>query len=214
MWLLSVQESQAQFEKGKGLFSISTTPNISSSGGNVFTFGFGSEKRKSDNSGIDEDVTKTFGLNLTPRFGLFVADNLSLGIDLNTAFSRDKSDGGERKFTQGLLAVGPFARYYFVSDKFLPFVELNSSIGTIKGRSLFTGSPSHDTEFTQSLISYGGGVGVSAVLSDHILLDAMLGYNRRMFKRKLNNDDNSRDISSSVGVRLGFTFLLGRGTSE
>lgn len=212
MLLVSFQETQAQFEKGKGLFSISTASQLSSSGGDVFLLGFGSEKREDDVAGSDDNPDRIFRFNFSPRFGLFLMDNLAVGTNINIAASRVKERDDDRMFSNNLLSIGPFVRYYIPSQKMQPFAEFGGNYGRLKNASVL--SNNREQEVTESLVSLNGGVGLAATLSDKILMDAMLSYTSQSQKFKENNDNNRRSISNFLGVRLGFTFLLGGGISE
>ncbi len=210
---ISVLKTQAQFEKGRGLFSISTASQLTS-GADVFLLGFGSEKRESDGTGSNDDNNsdKTFQFNFSPRVGLFLIDDLAVGTNLNVAAMRVKEGDDGRKFSNNLISIGPFVRYYFPSQKIQPFAEIGGNFGRVKNISVL--SNNNEFEVTESLVAFNGGFGVAATLSDKILMDAMLNYTSQVQKFKENNDDNSRRITNFLGVRLGFTFLLGGGMSE
>ena len=87
--------------------------------------GWSTHKVKSDSGDDDNsDPVKEFSLNLTPRAGYFVINNLAVGLDFTLAYNRMKrTSGGEYISNSTRFGAGPFLRYYIPTQKFLPFAE-------------------------------------------------------------------------------------------
>lgn len=171
--------------------------------GSSMNIGFGSLKYKSDDA-EDSSPTKLLNFNLMPRVGYFFANNFLVGIDLILASERQKED--MYKYTISTLGIGPFVRYYIPLKKVLPFFEVDGSFGSLKYK--WASDQDEDTS-TRSLNSIGGGAGLAFPLGRIVTFDMLVGYSHTVLKDTENNDNNSRNISNSTGVKLGFTILLG-----
>ena len=58
-------------------------------------------------------------------------------------------------------------------------------------------------------MSFGGGIGMAAPVSDRITFDVLVGYNSLTYKDKDDNDDNDRTVIGTFGIKLGFIIFLG-----
>lgn len=200
---------EAQTEKGKTLIAISSALGI---GGNSNGFAFNSTKTKSDT--FESDPIKSSSFNLSPRVGYFVADNLVIGAEVFYGFAKqdDFFFGGDVVIDQvktNTFGGGPFARYYFKTEKIVPFIEAGLIIGSSK--TTFGESSGEDKT---NLFNYGGGAGIAVPLGSMVSFDALLGYSHFENKPSENNDNNSRSIFNSVSLRLGFSIYLGQSNSE
>jgi hypothetical protein len=66
-------------------------------------------KYKSDADGYEEfDPDKMTNINLLPKVGYLVVDDLALGLGLNVALSIEKDGDDNDKYLQTLLSVEPF----------------------------------------------------------------------------------------------------------
>jgi hypothetical protein len=166
--------------------------------------GFGSHTSKSDDS-EDPSPTKNLHFNLMPKAGYFVVNNLVLGLDLTFSTMRMKDD--DYKYNLSILGAGPFVRYYVPLEKVMPFFELNGSLGSSRTK---YSSDQFEDEFKSSVNSVGGGAGVAILLGRNVTFDLLAGYSRIVVKEKEDNEDNWRDIYNSVGLKLGFTIILGQ----
>jgi hypothetical protein len=201
---------KAQTSAGTMMLGLSTGINISgefSSGSNLMSIGFSSAKYKSNASGYTEpDPDKATNLNLMPKFGIFVIDNLAAGLDVTTAYSQNKVGGSSSKYTLTLLMAGPFVRYYLPAKKILPFAEVNAIFGSAKYKDEYEGGSSEDKS---ALHSFGGGLGVAAPLGEKVTLDFMIGYNSLTIKSKEDNPDDDRMVMGTFGIKVGFLVFLG-----
>ncbi len=204
----------SQTEKGKFLVGISSGLGLN---GGQTNFSFSNVKVKSDD--FESDNTKNFSFNLSPRTGYFLTDNLTAGLELNYSFfSIDRPDddpfiGGESKFNQ--YSAGPFIRYYFNGEKIRPIIEGGVSFGrstnTLEGANPVDGG---ELEFSSNLFSYAGGSGFAVSLGNQVSFDAIVVYLNSQSKPTENNEDNSRSIVNSLGLRLGFSIYLGNTQSQ
>ena len=199
--LLLNQPAKAQFEQGKYMAGISSTIGLGDYGNDLVNIGFTTRKIK--NSGGDVDVTsKTTSFNLLPRAGYFIIDNLAVGADIMAGFYSQKSQDSDYKYSETLLAIGPFARYYYPLESIYPFVEVNVGVGTWKEK----WSNGVEGEDSESLLIYGFGVGASKSLGENVLIDALLGYGVQSWK----DEDDYKYIYGAIGIKVGITILLGQ----
>jgi hypothetical protein len=201
----------AQTNQGKVLLGVSSTLSLAGTGTDLMNLGYSSVKYKSDADGFEEsDPDKMTSINLLPKVGYFVIDNLALGLDVNIALSTTKDGENSDKYSQTLLSVGPFIRYYIPTSKVLPFFEINGSFGSINNKSDYRDNTNwEDEEYKSSVMSIGGGIGIAAPLSDRVIFDVLVGYNSLTVKDKEDNDDNDRTVIGTLGLKIGFTVLLG-----
>lgn len=213
LFLLAQINLSAQTEKGKILLGISSALGLN---GGQTGFAISSTKTKSDS--FESDPSKSFSFNLSPRTGYFFTDNLATGLELSyTFFSLDRPDidpfiGGETKFNQ--YSVGPFIRYYFQGKTIKPIIEGGVSFGkstnTVEGANPVDGG---DLDFDSNIFSFGGGAGIAVFFGNQVSFDTMLVYLNSQTKPTDNNDNNSRSVLSSFGLRLGFSIYLGNSSA-
>jgi hypothetical protein len=208
--LFSLPVIKAQTSAGTMLIGLSSGFNIAgefSTGSDLMSIGFFSTKYKSNASGYTEpDPDKTTNLNLMPKFGMFVVDNLAVGLDVTAAYSQNKSGGSSNKSTITLLMAGPFVRYYIHANKVLPFIEGSATFGSAKLKDEYEGG---SDESKTALHSFGGGLGVAVPLGEKVTLDVMAGYTSLTLKAKKDNPDDARMVMGSFGIKLGFVVFLG-----
>lgn len=201
---------KAQTNQGKVLLGLSSTLSLDGTGYNLtggtgfnlMNISFSSTKYKSDAYEEGNPHKKT-NINLSPKVGYFVVDNLVIGLDLNVASLSEK--GGTLKISQTLLSTGPFIRYYLPTSNVRPFFEFNSAFGVINNKL----KTDIYEEFKSSVKSIGGGFGIAAPLGERVMFDVLAGYNSLTVQRKENNDNNFRNVIGTLGLKFGFTMLLG-----
>ncbi|PKP49647.1 MAG: hypothetical protein CVT94_04415 [Bacteroidetes bacterium HGW-Bacteroidetes-11] len=203
----------AQTDQGKVLLGISTRYSISPyeigiSSADIMTIGFSTIKFKSDASSEDESESLKFNcINLIPKVGYFVINNLALGLDVNIGMSSIKEtyDEGESKSTSSVLTAGPFVRYYFPLGKAFPFIEAGASLGSMKSKYEYD---SETDEYVSSLNSITGGVGIAALLNDKVSFDFLVGYLSTTLKDKEDNPNNERMVIGTLGFKFGVVLFL------
>ena len=197
--------AQGQMKKGNVMIGASTNLNLLGAGtnGEYLSLGFSTVKYK---DGPDE-TDKLLSLNLYPKVGYFIIDNLAVGLDVNIGFSSQKDGEDDSKSTNSVIGAGPFVRYYLSSGRIKPFLEVNSLFGSVKSKFEFD---DEELEIKSNLRSIGGGVGIAIPVGDKFCFDGLLSYTNYA----LNTDDVSLLTSdftiNSIGLKLGFTVFLGR----
>jgi hypothetical protein len=200
----------AQTEKGKMLLGVSSRFSVLylDKGPDIMSFGFSSQKYKSDDPNYeDEEADKISSINISPRYGYFIIDNLALGIDFSLASWIMKSGGSDYKDTWTIFSAGPFARYYFTTKNVLPFLEGYAVFGTAISKSTGGGDDYTDKS---GISAYGGGLGLAIPIGEKAAFDFMFGYNSSKIKDKEDNEDNTRSITGTFGIRFGFVIFLGK----
>ena len=198
----------AQTEKGS--FLIGEFTNISLTGAGTpmnMNLGWSTHKVKSDSGDYDNsDADKEFSLNLTPRAGYFVINNLAVGLDFTLAYTHMKrTSGGEYSSNMTRFGAGPFLRYYIRTQKLLPFAEGSYSIGSSKNQWEFD---TMDGERSTKVQQWGIGIGLGIPMGEKVAFDALIGYQSNIFKEKDDNEDNVRYIVGTIGLKLGLTVFL------
>ena len=124
---------------------------------------------------------------LTPSAGAFIIKNLALGANFKLAYSKD----GLIKETA--FGIGPFVRYYFTSANVRPIIQGNFNFLSAKTKIGGTSSSNNGTNFF-----LGGGAAI--FISDHVSLDAVLGYDH--------TDYNSLPGGGGFAMNIGFQVYL------
>jgi len=211
MLIISIGLLNAQTNQGKVLLGVSSSLSLAGTGSDLMNLGYSSLKYKSDADGFEESNSdKMTSINLLPKVGYFVVDNFAIGLDLNIALSSTKDGEDDDKYSQTLLSVGPFVRYYIPTTKVLPYFEINGSFGAINNKYDYSDNTNwEDEEYKSSVMSIGGGIGLAAPLGERVMFDVLAGYNSLTVKDKEDNDDNDRTVIGTLGLKIGFTILLG-----
>lgn len=197
----------AQTTKGKFLIGEFTNVSLTGNGTPMnMNLGWSSHKVKSDSRDSDNsNSNKEFSLNLTPRVGYFVIDNLAVGLDFTLAYTHTKGNDGRYISNMTRFGTGPFLRYYIPSQKLLPFAEASYSIGSSKTAWEYD---NFDDERTTKVQQYGFGIGLGVPLGEKVSFDNLIGYQSYIYKEKEDNEDNLRYIVGTIGLKLGLTVIL------
>lgn len=202
----------AQTNKGRILVGISSSVDLNNWGSDLLGLGFSSTKYVST-TGIVSEAYKTSFLNLIPKVGYFVIDNLAAGLDLTVSTYATKYNDNT-KSTSTLLCIGPFVRYYVPVplDKFKPFAELNTGIGINNYKE--TRIPaSNTTEQKSGVFLFGLWAGMAMPLGDRVTFDGMLGYNHVTYGTKVTSETGGTSGKEkrkvgTFGVKLGFVVFF------
>jgi len=197
----------AQTNKGKFLLGELSTIDLTFAGTPTsMTLGWSTYKSKSDSGNEDNsDRPKEFSINLTPKFGYFVINNLVVGLDISIGYNHANSHDGDIISKTTEFGVGPFLRYYIPTQKILPFAEVNYSIGSgNRSSEYFNENYEHKYQIQQ----YCFGVGMGIPLGEKVSFDTLVGYHSYIWKSKEDNEDNTRDIIITIGLKFGVTVLL------
>ncbi|MCB0631617.1 MAG: hypothetical protein R2824_21530 [Saprospiraceae bacterium] len=202
----------AQLDRGNVMAGISSTIDLIGNGPSLMSIGYTTIQYKEDSDGYTAgDPDKMTRINLSPRVGFFVVDNLLLGADLSYAYSKTK-DGADdiyaSDYSETLFSVGPFVRYYVPFNRAWPFVELSGSIGSIISKSDYRdNSIVDDSKYTNDILALGGGLGLAVPIGEKVVFDALAGYSFLQYKYD-DSEYNERMEFGTIGLKLGFTLLL------
>lgn len=151
--------ASAQTEKGKSFINGS--------------IGFTSTKAdtKADFASNTTLTDKVQAFSIVPRFGYFVADNLSIGLGIGYTQSKrtynqiNASSGtifyATQTAKQDIFSIEPNLRKYVdVAEKFKFFGQLNLAIGFGKAEStnVYSAPANYSSEYSHKLTSYGAAV--------------------------------------------------------
>ncbi len=208
---ISFRLLNAQTNQGKVIIGVSSTLSLTGTGSDLMTIGYSTIKQKSDADGYDEpDPNKRTSINFLPKVGYFIVDYLAIGIDLNIAFSTEKKGYDNSKYSRTLFSAGPFVRFYIPTSKVSPFFEIKGSFGMINNKYDYSNnSNSQDVEFKSNVMSFGGGIGLAVPLGKKVAFEVSGGYNSLTVRDKEDNDDNERTVIGTLGLKIGFSILLG-----
>jgi hypothetical protein len=160
-------------------------------------------------------------MNLQPKVGYFVIDNLAIGLNINLAFiNYTDGENDKNKMKSMFYGAGPFVRYYIDAGGVLPFAELEVAFGGGKVTDEYEGEGGGTDEESMkySMFNFGGGIGVAIPIGGHASFDIMAGYTTTTYKAKeytnaegdtFENDDNDRNINGTFGVKFGFLVMIG-----
>ena len=176
MSMVSIETLQAQIQKGN--FMV---------GAGLGNFDFGLQKGAS------------IGMDLHPRIGYFIADNVAVGAMVNFGFNYAKSQGTNINY-----GVNAFSRYYFAKKEVdlikhaHLFVEGN--IGLDGKNTIVTDKPNSSTNG----LGVGIGPGVTYFLTPNIGIEALAKYNGIV-------GFGTTATAHALNIELGFQiYLTGR----
>lgn len=129
-------------------------------------------------------------ISLTPSAGYFFARNFAAGAILNVNYAKIY----ETK--QTLFGVGPFARYYFGTLNFRPFLDGELAFQTQKIK-----NANSSNTFTSTQYFLGGGL--AAFINRNVALEGLIGYSRTAPK--------NQDGNGGLNFRVGFQVYFNRG---
>jgi len=201
---------KAQTEKGNLIIGVSSTLKVSENSlltcPEIMRLGHSTIKVKTDAEDYaDEDYTKTFGLNVAPKMGYFIADNTVLGLNLTLDYASQTYTASDDKTVYVTKCIGPFFRYYITGKKVLPFIELGSSFGSFKNKNE---NQYNDYESTFGIITLNGSAGIAIPLGEKVTFDILTGYSSSTIKEKEDNEENWRIIIGTIDVKFGFNIYL------
>jgi outer membrane protein len=147
----------------------------------------------------------TISLGFSPKIGLFIIDNLAIGVKIPIGFQFQKAKNNDKNSSTS-IGISPFLKYYFGTSNIKPY--LNGSVGfsSMTMRDNPVTGPSDKS--TVGVFSYELGGGFGIFLNDKVSVDIGVGYNYTSYKDKENNSNNYRDIYSGIGLGIGISVLL------
>ncbi len=167
---------------------------------------------KDTSTGIDRYSrgSRNLGFSLSPRFGYSVFQNFVLGIDLKYVrdnFNYSPFTKRDKGYNQG-KGYGFFARKYFGSKKFTPFVEAEFGFWTLKyfdsttspGGGVYGRSEIDDKSY------WGGAIGCSYSICSNFKMNllAKLQHSRETYS----NFSGYKVLSFDSALVLSFSYFL------
>ena len=196
IFLLSFNAAQAQLEKGKIMTGVASTISIGGAwGSEMMSLGFLSS---------EGDYKETI-VNLLPRGGYFIMDNLVVGLDVVTSLYTEKSSSTDDKWTQNMFGGGPFTRYYYPLETIYPFGELSVVFGQEVDKYK---SASYENEDKMNVFMAVLGAGVAKPIAERATLDIMAGYSHVIWTH-VDAVENGKETCSGLIIKAGFTVYLG-----
>ena len=153
-------------------------------------------------AGTKENETSTFRVSLQPGFGMFLLNDLAVGLKIPIQYTENK-DSDVRE-TQLFYGLSPFFRYYFGWDNLKPYVDVEFSYSTIalkienlyaEGNAQFRG------------LNFGGGLGLVYFFNKHVGLDTQIKYT--WGNLSFTGDTDYKYEISDVQFLMGFSVFLG-----
>jgi hypothetical protein len=191
----------AQTGKSEFLVGMGTSLGLGQNDG-LMGIAFTNSKTEIAGSGsVEERQTSLF---LSVRGGYFIANGLVTGLELVTSTSTGttKSAGLELDSQSSFFGAGPWVRYYFSSQKIIPFAEFNSLFGS---RGQTTEGSGIDSDLNYTVSNLGGGLGIVFLLGEKSSLDLSLTYNGTNLKEK---DLELTTNQNSLGMKVGFSMFF------
>lgn len=177
----------AQVEKGKFLLG----------GATGFSFSSQTNSYQYESSLLNEEH-KEQTIELTPRIGYFVIDNLAVGLQGEIASQKTKSgsdDWGDPTNTTGLSLFG---RYYLGGSAVKGFGQANLG---------FAAHSFGEEDWQKySGLTYGGRLGVAYFLNPKLSLDLSVGYNAGKFSSKEDFNPEIENSQVDFGIGISFSF--------
>ncbi|MRR19086.1 hypothetical protein EG827_02740 [bacterium] len=198
----------AQPEKGNLMFNVTSTMPLRGGWGSELMSAVFS-KTSYNNGSSTEDINNKTTYNLLPKAGYFIIDNLVAGLEVLVSGYSEENTYSEGKYSESLLGVGPFVRYYYPLEKIYPFAELE----TLFGRYMYKWPTSGGTyeEEKDSFFLVGGFLGAALPLTEKVTFDIQAGYLYTSFSfsgEVYGEGEDYKEITGGVGIKMGFTIYL------
>jgi hypothetical protein len=146
-----------------------------------------------------QDGDKMFQYSLNPQLGIFLNENLALGIKLGYSFRRlDNSNGQVTK--RSVFDFAPYLRYYHMFD---------DKVGFFGQGEIYAGFESFGRDSERKNTNVGGNIipGLVYFAGKNIALEVMFGSISSNYSIQKYSDDNKiHTFSTGIFVNSGFTF--------
>ncbi|MDN3668270.1 outer membrane beta-barrel protein [Echinicola jeungdonensis] len=181
--LSSVMMAFSQTEKGKFFLGGETNLNFTS---------MNSELKFGE---FTEDTGKTSTLEVSPKFGKFIVDDLVLGLEIPIAhYAYTPPSGNKSKLTT--FAIAPFGRYYFgPPNPVKPYLQGMAGYGIIE---------TNGGGDSGSILLYEIAGGIGIFLNEKVALDIQLGYGSTNY----DYDGDYKEVLNGLDLGLGFTIIM------
>ncbi|RAI99810.1 outer membrane protein with beta-barrel domain [Chitinophaga skermanii] len=155
-------------------------------------------------TGTFSDGSDKFQININPKVGWFIKDNLALGVDVNLGYAHTSFDN-DSKLNDFNYGIGAFGRYY-ISDKSIEFskrsrffFEANAGFAGTNSKTKTPGGASSSSN-TNGL-ALGFGPGLAYFITPNVGLEALLKYDVTV-------GFGSSTTVQRLGLNVGFQIYL------
>ena len=179
---------RAQTEKGTAIISGSTN----------LTFSSLTPKMEDGNNSMEGNKVSNF--EFTPGAGIFIANNLALGVQVSINSATERSN--REDYTESSTMFLPFALLYFGNGDIKPFVQAALGMGTQKLK--------YDNEKERAnVFGYEIGGGLAVFLNQHVSLDFSLNYASATSKFDVDYNNTELKLKSrGIGGNIGFSIFF------
>ena len=137
---------------------------------------------------------QTFSGNIRPDIGLFVINNLALGVDMSVGFFKSTYSGNYTQHNQ-YLNIGPFARYYFdAGEKIKVIIETQLGYTWYKTR-FYNIKDSNHSRY------WGMGTGIGYFVTNNVAIEALINYYSDDLKDETNSNMTGQ-YSFDIGIQV------------
>ena len=187
-------------------FFLSLNAQVFIGGGASFT----SSADEKENNNTLTDKQSTFGFAFSPNVGVFLSENLAIGIDLNLRTSTKKSGiDPETILKQSSIGVNPYMRYYAWSwNKFSVFGQGNIGVNLLKSTVEYEGIVG-DAKVTQFYISVYPGL--SYDVSEKLSLETSINFLSFGYDHSVVEDDSYSYTKSEFYFGAGLDNIVNTG---
>jgi hypothetical protein len=203
---LIASNAMAQLEKGNIMVGVTSTAMLQGGwGSEIGSLGFSGSKYEPNTE--NEEAYNETSYNLLPKGGYFIIDNLAAGLEVVISGYTEKYKNEDGKWSESLLGVGPFVRYYYPLDKIYPFAEVEALFGRYKDKWPTSGGTYEEEKNNFNVL--GIYLGAALPLGDKVTFDMQAGYVRSSFKFPASGEgEDSFEIANGLGIKMGFTIYL------
>lgn len=200
--IITVLNLNAQTEKGKYLLGgsdILEFVNLSS---------------LADYTDSPDFKTQNIELSISPIFGYFIIDNLSIGVIPRFRFQKDNS--GSSHLSMRDISVSAYSRYYFGTKKLKPFVHLGFGYINRHKRNEFDFDDRSPFIWNGNALIYEAGIGLGYFITDYLSLDLFTLFSSSNTNMLFDGDSNFYPLmdhtlkSKDLAINLSLIFYFGR----
>lgn len=170
-------------------------------GNTGFSFASMKLKNASDYYDLGSSTAKSF--EITPEFGVFVANNFVLGMGLR--YQSDTEKTGYETYTSSSFYAIPLLKFYIGKDLLKAFFYGGIGIGTSNDNS--TGYGSYGS-FKKNLFVYETGGGIAAFVNKNVGFEFGVAYSSVRAKYSDYSNIDRKDTAKGIGIKLGIVVCL------
>lgn len=155
----------------------------------------------------EDDASKT-NINLAPRFGYFIKNNLLVGVEIPFNYSYSINRYTDPRWSSSiverlLINLNPFARYYFGESNFKSYLHASAGLGYRK--SFIQNPDDRKTRGSYSIFNYAVGSGISYMVKSKVIFELQANYR---YQYQDNEDETFEFKEKGFQVLLGINFIL------